>query len=240
MARRHGFGRIDDEASGAGAEAAVRRRPRSRPAAPAPGGPPGAPVPANAARHRHRPRGPAAPAGSAAAPRGPPQLVAVVALGVGAVAGVVVGGLAGVLDTGTSRPTPQARDQHFVDTATQTVVNMFSYNQNNIDESVNRFVNGTSGPLRGHDEPGQQRRQPEGAVPRHQRQLGGRDQRRRAGEASTTSPRTRSVLVSVRVTVTDLDGVNKPSQPYRMRVIVHEDDNGHMTGYDLKYPEGGN
>jgi Mce-associated membrane protein len=25
-----------------------------------------------------------------------------------------------------------------------------------------------------------------------------------------------------------------------MRIIVHEDDNGHMTAYDLKYPEGGN
>ena len=41
-----------------------------------------------------------------------------------------------------------AREQQFVDTASQTVVNMFSYTQNNIDESVNRFVNGTSGPLR--------------------------------------------------------------------------------------------
>jgi hypothetical protein len=49
-----------------------------------------------------------------------------------------------------------------------------------------------------------------------------------------------AVLVSVRVTVTDLDGVNAPSKPYRLRVIVHEDDNGHMTGYDLKYPDGGN
>jgi len=46
--------------------------------------------------------------------------------------------------------------------------------------------------------------------------------------------------VSARVTVTDLDGVNKPSQPYRLRIVVHEDDNGHMTGYDLKYPDGGN
>ena len=45
---------------------------------------------------------------------------------------------------------------------------------------------------------------------------------------------------TVRVTVTDLNGVNKPSQPYRLRVVVHEDDNGHMTGYDLKYPDGGN
>ena len=45
---------------------------------------------------------------------------------------------------------------------------------------------------------------------------------------------------NVRVTVTDIDGVNKPSQAYRMRIIVHEEDNGHMTSYDLKYPEGGN
>jgi Mce-associated membrane protein len=28
--------------------------------------------------------------------------------------------------------------------------------------------------------------------------------------------------------------------PYRMRVIVHEDDTGRVTGYDLKYPDGGN
>ena len=42
-----------------------------------------------------------------------------------------------------------ARVQRFVDTATQTVVNMFSYNQDNIDQSVARFVDGTSGPLRG-------------------------------------------------------------------------------------------
>ena len=35
-----------------------------------------------------------------------------------------------------------------------------------------------------------------------------------------------SVLVSVRVTVADIDGVNKPSMPYRMRVIVHEDETG--------------
>ena len=43
----------------------------------------------------------------------------------------------------------QARDQRFVDTATQTVVNMFSYKQDTIDESVNRLYNSTSGPLRG-------------------------------------------------------------------------------------------
>jgi len=42
-----------------------------------------------------------------------------------------------------------ARVQRFVDTATQTVVNMFSYKQDNIDQSVARFVDGTSGPLHG-------------------------------------------------------------------------------------------
>ena len=49
-----------------------------------------------------------------------------------------------------------------------------------------------------------------------------------------------SVLVAVRVTVTDIDGVNKPSQAYRLRIVVNEDGNGRMTGYDLKYPDGGN
>lgn len=49
-----------------------------------------------------------------------------------------------------------------------------------------------------------------------------------------------SVLVAVRVTVADIDGVNKPSQPYRLRVIVHQDERGQMTGYDLTYPDGGN
>jgi Mce-associated membrane protein len=42
------------------------------------------------------------------------------------------------------------------------------------------------------------------------------------------SPSLASVLVAVRVTVTDIDGVNKPSQAYRLRVVVHEDDNGRM------------
>lgn len=133
----------------------------------------------------------------------------------------------------------QARDQRFVDTAEQTVMNMFSYDQNSIDESVNRFVDGTSGPLRDmlsqdnnvdnlkaifRDTNATSEAVISGAALEKVDEIGGNA----------------SVLVSVRVTVTDLDGVNKPSQPYRMRVIVHEDDNGHMTGYDLKYPEGGN
>ncbi|MGW0159662.1 mammalian cell entry protein [Mycobacterium sp. NPDC003323] len=133
----------------------------------------------------------------------------------------------------------QAREQRFVATAEQTVMNMFSYDQNSIDDSVNRFVDGTSGPLRDmlsqdnnvenlkaifRDTNATSEAVISGAALEKIDEIGGNA----------------SVLVSVRVTVTDIDGVNKPSQPYRMRVIVHEDGNGHMTGYDLKYPEGGN
>jgi Mce-associated membrane protein len=118
-------------------------------------------------------------------------------------------------------------------------VNMFSYTPDTIDQSVARFVDGTSGPLHGmlssnnnvenikalfHDTHASSEAVINGAA------LEGID-----GVTNNAS-----VLVSVRVTVTDTDGVNKPSMPYRMRVIVHEDDNGRMTGYDLKYPNGGN
>lgn len=133
----------------------------------------------------------------------------------------------------------QARDQRFVDTAEQTVVNMFSYKQDNIDESVNRFFSGTSGPLRGML----------GANNNIENLKGLFRSTNASSEAVVNGAALEgidpvtdnaSVLVSVRVTVADIDGVNKPSMPYRLRVIVHEDESGHMTGYDLKYPDGGN
>ncbi|MDT5288469.1 MAG: Mce-associated rane protein [Mycobacterium sp.] len=168
------------------------------------------------------------------------RLVAVVGAGVTAVLVAVLAVGVGLLaHQKRTADTEQAREQLFVDTATQTVVNMFSYNQNSIDDSVNRFVNGTSGPLRDM-----------------MSQAGNVDNLKaifRDTQASSEAvingaalekvddvANNAAVLVSVRVTVTDIDGVNKPSQPYRLRVIVHEDDNGHMTGYDLKYPDGGN
>jgi uncharacterized membrane protein (DUF485 family) len=114
------------------------------------------------------------------------------------------------------------RQQRIVDTATQAVMNMFSYNQNSIDESVNRFVNGTSGPLRDMmSQPG-----------RHQRRSdGGEDRRGRAecgGAGVCAGDRDRSRRGEFAVA------------PYRLRVIVHEADNGRMSAYDLKYPDGGN
>ncbi|BBZ50826.1 mammalian cell entry protein [Mycobacterium heidelbergense] len=133
----------------------------------------------------------------------------------------------------------QARDQRFVDTATQTVVNMFSYKQDNIDDSVNRFYNGTSGPLRGMLGANNNIENLK-ALFRSTNATSEAVVNGAALEGIDSVTDNASVLVSVRVTVADIDGVNKPSMPYRMRVIVHEDDAGHMTGYDIKYPDGGN
>jgi Mce-associated membrane protein len=133
----------------------------------------------------------------------------------------------------------QAREQHFVDTATQTVVNMFSYTPDTVDDSVNRFVNGTSGPLRGMLSANNNVDNLKGLFhsthATSEAVINGS-----ALEGIDAISDNASVLVSVRVTVADIDGVNKPSMPYRLRVIVHEDEAGKMTGYDLKYPDGGN
>jgi Mce-associated membrane protein len=132
----------------------------------------------------------------------------------------------------------QAREQRFVDTATQTVVNMYSYKPDNIDESVNRFVAGTSGPLRG-------KLSESNNVDNLKYLLHATNATSEAVitgaalESIDSVADNASVLVSVRVTPADINGVNKPSVPYRLRVIVHEDEAGKMTGYDLKWPDGG-
>ncbi|MGH3676900.1 MAG: mammalian cell entry protein, partial [Mycobacterium sp.] len=182
-----------------------------------------------------------------ARPAGPPprrpanrRLVGVVSLAVGLVAAVALAAVVAVLLVQQrTAEAEEARDQRFVDTASQTVQNMFSYTQDNIDESVDRFVNGTSGPLRdmlSQDNNVENLK----ALFRDTNATSEAVINGAALEEVDELAKNASVLVSVRVTVTDIDGVNKPSQPYRLRLIVHEDDNGHMTGYDLKYPEGGN
>jgi Mce-associated membrane protein len=130
----------------------------------------------------------------------------------------------------------QAREQRFVDTATQLVVNMFSYDQDNIDQSVARFVDNTSGPLRGMLNSNAENIK---ALFRHTDSTSEAVLNGAALERIDDVSDNASVLVSIRVTVTTRDGVNKPSEAYRMRVIVHEDENGRMTGDDLKYPNGG-
>jgi Mce-associated membrane protein len=168
------------------------------------------------------------------------RLVASVAAAVLVVATGAVGGLTYVmLDQQRAAEAAQARDERFVDTGTQTVVNMFSYTQDTIDDSVNRFINGTSGPLRDMMSQGNNADNLK-ALFRDTKASSETVVSGAALEKVDDIADNASVLVSVRVTVTDVDGVNAPSKPYRMRVIVHEDDNGHMTGYDLKYPDGGN
>jgi Mce-associated membrane protein len=133
----------------------------------------------------------------------------------------------------------QARNQRFIDTAAQTVVNMFTFKQSNIAESVNRFYAGTSGPLR---DMLSQNNNVENLNAIY-RDTGGSSEAVINGaalESIDDVSKNASVLVSARVTISDMNGNNKPSQPYRMRIIVREDDDGRMTVYDLKYPNGGN
>jgi Mce-associated membrane protein len=153
--------------------------------------------------------------------------------------GALATGLAFMLVQQRHAGAQQARDQRFVDTATQTVVNMFSYKQDNIDESVNRFYNGTSGPLRGMLGANNNIENLKGLF-RSTNASSEAVVNGAALEGIDAVTDNASVLVSVRVTVADIDGTNKPSMPYRLRVIVHEDERGRMTGYDLKYPDGGN
>ncbi len=153
---------------------------------------------------------------------------------------LVLGGAAAILlRAQREADTAAERQQRFVDTGAQTVVNMFSYTPDTIDASVNRFMDGISGPLR--DMMSQNNNTDNlKAMFRDTNASSEAVVNGAALEAIDEERDNGSVLVAVRVTVTDIDGVNKPSQTYRLRVIVHEDDNGRMTAYDLKYPDGGN
>jgi Mce-associated membrane protein len=216
----------------------VRRR-ASRAAGPANGAamsstavPVEAPKPA-----RPRPPRPAAPP-----PRRQPnrKLVSIVSVATAFVASAVLAAMVAVMFVQQrDAEATQAREQRFVDTASQTVVNMFSYTQDNIDQSVDQFINGTSGPLR--DMMSQNNNADNlKAIFRDTNASSEAVINGAALEKIDEIAKNAAVLVSARVTVTDMEGTNKPSQPYRLRIIVHEDDNGHMTAYDLKYPDGGN
>jgi Mce-associated membrane protein len=167
-------------------------------------------------------------------------LVAWVAVATTLVAVVAVAAVVGLMfNSQRKAEAAQAQDQRYVDTASQFVVNMFSYTQDNIDDSVNRFVNSTSGPLRDMMSQGQNTDNLKllfkDTNASSEAVINGA-----ALEKVDTIARNADVLVAVRVTVTDIDGNNAPSRPYRLRVVVHEDDNGNLSFYDLKYPDGGN
>lgn len=185
---------------------------------------------------------PRAKTSSGAPPRRQPTRgkVAVIAFAVLAVLALTLGVTVSVFAVQQrSADAVEQRDQLFVSTAEQTVVNMFSYTQDTIDVSVERFYNGISGPLRDMMAQGNNRDNLK-AIFRDTQASSEAVISGAALEKVDDIAKNASVLVAVRVTVTDLDGVNAPSKPYRLRVIVHEADDGSMTGYDLKYPDGGN
>lgn len=165
--------------------------------------------------------------------------VGIVAGVAGLVATTVLGALVAVLVVQQRHADATAvRNQRFVDAASQSVVNMFTYTQDTVEESVDRFVGGTSGPLRDTMAGNTDNLK---AIFRNSNASSEAVINAAAVEGSVDDVAgNASVLVATRVTVTDIDGVNKPSQPYRLRVVVHEDDAGTMTAYDLKYPDGGN
>ncbi|ODQ95026.1 YtxH domain-containing protein [Mycolicibacterium holsaticum] len=168
------------------------------------------------------------------------HLVAMVALVGGFVATAVLGAVVAVLIAQKQDiEETQARNQRFVDTATQTVVNMFSFKQDNIDESVDRFYDNTSGPLRDMFSQNNNVENLKAIF----RETGGSSETVINGSALESIDDisdTAAVLVSARVTASDMHGNNRPSQPYRLRIIVREADDGRMTAYDLNYPNGGN
>jgi Mce-associated membrane protein len=170
----------------------------------------------------------------------PSRLVTRVALACGLVATSVVGAAVAVLIVQQNdAEAVQARNQRFVDTATQTVVNMFSFKPDTIDDSVDQFYDSTSGPLRDMFSQGNNVENLKAIF----RETGGSSETVINGAALESFDEisdNAAVLVSARVTASDMNGNNRPSQPYRLRIIVHEDEDGRMTAYDLNYPNGGN
>jgi len=134
----------------------------------------------------------------------------------------------------------QAHNQRYVDTAAQTLVNMYTFKPGNVEASVDQFYRGISGQLRD-----------EWARDNHIANL--KALLRATGNSSEAvvngaalesvdnDTKTATVLVSLRVTQSDTNGNNKPSLPMRWRVVVQENlDTGQMTASDMRYPDGGN
>lgn len=178
-----------------------------------------------------------------ARPAGPPprrqpnsRKAAIVAGAAGLAATTVLGGLVTALMVQHRHAeAADSRDQRFIDTAVQAVVNMYTYTPDTVDSQVDLFVAGTSGPLRDTmaGNAGNLK-----ALLRETKHSSEAVVNAAALEGIDEVGANASVLVAMRATATDVDGVNKPSQPYSLRLIVHEDDDGNMTAYDLKWPDG--
>jgi Mce-associated membrane protein len=169
------------------------------------------------------------------------RLVAIVAASVVGFATLATGGAVGwLLWDKNQQDQAQAHDRMYVDTAVQTLVNMYTFKPDNVEQSVDNFYSGISGALRD-----------EWARDNHIDNL--KQFLLRMGNSSEVvvkgatlenvdpETKTASVLVAIRVTGSDTNGNNMPSKPLRWRLQVSEDlDSGKMTVTDMKYPDGGN
>ncbi len=168
------------------------------------------------------------------------RFVAVAVLAVTFIATAAVGSaVAWMLVQQRNQEQAQAHNQRYVDAAVQTLVNMYTFKQDNLEQSVDQFYSGISGPLRD-----------EWARDNHIANL--KALLRATGNSSEAvvngaalesvdnDTKTATVLVSLRVTQSDANGNNKPSLPMRWRVNVQENlDSGQMATSDMKYPDGG-
>lgn len=220
-----------------GPEDARARRRASRAAGPAgdavdgAGSPVRVPAPSRAALRAARPVGPPPRR------RANTRQAAIVAGAAGLAATTVLGGLVtALLVQHRHAEAQQSRDQRFVDTAVQTVLSMYTYTPDTVNEQVDRFVAGTSGPLRDTMAGNAENLK---ALLRETKHSSEAVINAAALEGIDQVAANASVLVAMRATATDADGVNKPSQPYALRIIVHEDSAGNMSAYDLKWPGGG-
>ncbi len=181
---------------------------------------------------------------SGAPPRRPAHRrpVAVAAL-VGVFVGALVAGAAAawLLVQQNDEARIQARNQQFVDAAAQTLVNMYTFKPDTVEQSVDQFYSETSGPLR--DE---WSRDNHIANLKALLRATGNSSEAVVNGAALETPidsvsNNATVLVSLRVTQSDTSGNNKPSLPMRWRVVVHEDFDTHkLTANDMTYPDGGN
>jgi Mce-associated membrane protein len=187
---------------------------------------------------------PARRAKSGAPPRRPAhrRLVAIAALVCVSVATLTVGAeVAALWIQKNDDDQIQARNQQFVDAAAQTLVNMYTFKPDSVEQSVDQFYGETSGPLR--DE---WSRDNHVANLKALLRATGNSSEAVVNGAALETPidsvsNNATVLVSLRVTQSDTNGNNKPSLPMRWRVVVHEDFDTHkMTAYDMRYPDGGN
>src|SRR6185312_3909267 len=168
------------------------------------------------------------------------RLVAIVAVSVVTIAALAMGGIVALAWwQKDDADEALAHNERYVDTAKQTLVNMYTFKPDTVEQSVDRFYSGISGQLRDEWARGNHIANLKSFL----RATGNTSEAVVNGAALENvdkDTKTATVLVALRVTQSDTNGNNKPSLPMRWRVTVQENlDTGQMTASDMVYPDGG-